>query len=121
MPEPKPDKLTDEQLGELLGLKPRQTMALSALPGGKGGMQVTVEVPRIWWQRLLGLSARVPRSFALDAHGRFVYEHCSGTRPIRSIANKFAGRFDVGRDDARRRVLAFVQTLITKGLVEIPD
>ncbi|MFP4355850.1 MAG: PqqD family protein [Phycisphaerae bacterium] len=122
MPDPAEQSgLTEEQLAEILALKPSQAPALSALPGGAESLTVTVEVPRIWWQRLLGLSRLVPRSFTLDRHGRFVYEQCNGTKPVRSIVNAFSRQFDMAKADARIRVITFLQTLIHKGLVVLND
>jgi hypothetical protein len=82
-----------------------------------GGLRVTVLLDRPAWQRWLGGSEKVGRTFGLDNAGRQVYEACDGRRNARAIIRRFAAANRLNEAEAEIAVTTFLKTLMAKGLV----
>ena len=88
-------------------------------PREDGGMKVTVRFDRPGWQRRLGATGDIHRTFGMDPYGREVYEACNGEADVRAIVKEFARRHRISVAEAEVSVTAFLRTLVTKGLVAI--
>jgi hypothetical protein len=82
-----------------------------------GGVEVTVNVPKTGFLRMIGGSGTVERTFSLDPMGREVYEACDGQSTVQAIAKNFAKKYMVGRSEAEVAVTTYLKTLMTKTLV----
>lgn len=84
-----------------------------------GGLEVTVQFERPRWQKRLGATGHIQRTFGMDRYGRAVYEACDGSADVRGIVKGFARRQRVSLAEAELSVTAFLRTLVTKGLVAV--
>ena len=88
-----------------------------------GGVRLKIKLSRPGWQRWLGMSETMERTFELDSVGRRVYESCDGRRNVRSIISRFGHAHRLGRVEAEISVTKFLKMLVGKGLVamQVPD
>lgn len=85
-----------------------------------GGERVVVPYQPSKWQRFfLRTPETLTRSFDLDAFGVDVLNMCDGQKTVRYIAEAFAKRHKLNKHEAEKAVIAFLQTLISKGVVVV--
>ena len=107
-------------LSEALDVKPRQAYIVDTAPLPGGGLKVTADVQRPFWQRvLLGTTVR-RKSFQLDPLGRTVFESCTGSKTIRYIIGQLVSRHKLTPAQAQQSVIAFLTTLAARGLIVVP-
>lgn len=100
-----------------LAARPVRAPSVRVVDRPDGGVNVTVEVLRPSWQRLLGAGRHAERTFGLDAVGREVYEACDGKRTVARLVREFGRRRKCGRAESELAVTTFLETLVRKGLV----
>lgn len=100
-----------------MAARPVQVPRVRLVERPDGGANVTVEVLRPGWQRLLGTPRHAERTFGLDAVGREVYEACDGKRTVGRLVGEFGRRRKCGRAESELAVTTFLETLVKKGLV----
>src|SRR5690606_7461029 len=68
---------------------------------------------------LLRTPEGLTRKYELDPMGVQVLEWCDGTKSVRSIAKRFARTYGVNTAEAETAVIAFLRTMMTKGIVSM--
>ena len=109
-----PGQMTREQA---LAGRPMQLEAISSEETSDGGMRVTVNVRRPRWQRLLGGSGMMERTFELDPLGREVYDACDGRTDVHTMIQAFAAEHKLSVAEAEMSITRFLNTLMSRGLV----
>lgn len=108
-------KLTREQS---LTAKPLASKITASEPLADGGVRVSVPYQPTKLQRMV---LRVPdtlsRKFELDAIGAEVLAQCDGQKTVRYIIESFAKKHRVHPHEAERAVVAFLEMMLTKGLI----
>ncbi len=111
--------------------KPTPTEALAAKPlrlsdaepreHAPGQWRLTVPLkPAGWAARFLRVPANVTKTFELDELGKLVWDACDGRTSVRQVIRKLAGRYHLNEREAEVATLAFLRTLMRKGLIGIP-
>jgi len=84
-----------------------------------GGLKLKAELERPRWQRWLGGSKRMRRTFELDALGKEVYDACDGRNNVEDIITGFAETHNLSLPEAEMSVTRFLRMLVQRGLVGI--
>jgi hypothetical protein len=80
------------------------------------GLRLTGPIRR-GWRQMLG--ARSEKTFELDDLGAFVWESLDGKRTVEGVIRHFAGAKRLSLREAEVAVLAFLKTLVQRGLVAL--
>ncbi|MFP4380095.1 MAG: PqqD family protein [Candidatus Sumerlaeia bacterium] len=102
-----------------ISARPEQLSYVRRKERDDGGMEVTVNMPRTGFLRVVGGKGTVERTFGLDPLGREVYEACDGKKTVRNIAKKFAKKHHVSQSEGEIAVTTYLKTLMTKNLVAV--
>jgi len=98
--------------------KPVAANIVKREPLDDGGQRLTVRVaPGKWQKRLLRLPDEINRQFDLDSIGVEVLDMCDGNKSVRYIIRKFAKTHKVNEHEAEKAVVAFLRTMMQRGLV----
>ena len=107
--------LTREQS---LSAKPVAVRIIERQPTPDGGQRITLEgSPRGVYRWLLRAPEKIQRDFDLDPFGVEVLDMCDGNKPVRYIIDRFAKTHSLHPHEAERAVIAFLRTMMRKGLV----
>ena len=82
-------------------------------------LTVPLAPPR-WAARFLRVPRGATKTFELDEIGKFVWDGCDGETPVRQLIRGLAGRYHLNEREAEVATLAFLRTLMRKGLIGIP-
>ena len=86
-----------------------------------GRWKLTVPVqPRTWMTFLARRPVGLTKTFELDDIGKSVWESCDGHTSVRAVITELAGRYRLNAREVEVATLAFLKTLVQKGLVGIP-
>ena len=116
---PKRPKITNAQA---LAARPVRLVDASVArkPDGGGTLTVPLAPPkRLQW--LFRLPAGSTKDFELDAVGVFVWEALDGKTSVEQLIKKLAERYKLNLREAQVPTLQFLQTLMKKGLVGVPE
>ena len=111
-------KLTPQQA---LAAKPVRLVQATLCDRSDGSAELKVPLKPVRWTRwFYRLPAGASKTFELDALGLLVWNACDGHTSVQQIIRKLAKRYNLGLREAQAPALAFLQTLIRKGLVGMP-
>jgi len=83
--------------------------------------EITLFVPmrKVWWLRVLSKVLYVPkgRRIALDELGSTVWQLIDGRANVGAIIDRFARQYKLSRREAELSVVAYMRTLMKRGLV----
>ncbi|MGH7213935.1 MAG: PqqD family protein [Tepidisphaeraceae bacterium] len=83
---------------------------------GGGELKISLKRSRFLFVRL---PEGATKTFEFDAIGVLVWESCDGKTSIQQIIRKLAKRYNLGLREAQVPTLAFLRTLMRKGLVGV--
>lgn len=111
-PRPRPaDTLAARPL-RLFDAEPAETSA--------GHWRLTVPLkPAGWAARILRVPQTITKTFELDELGKLVWDRCDGKTTIRDVIGALASRYDLNEREAEVATIAFLRTLMRKGLIGI--
>ena len=66
------------------------------------------------------MPAGATKTFELDPLGLFVWQACDGKTPVRQVIKRLARHYNLNEREAEVSTLAFLRTLMRKGLIGIP-
>lgn len=115
---PKPKRRLVDRSSALSG-RPERLPFIRREETAEGGMQVTVKLVRPRWQRWLGGTGEIERTFRLDCLGRQVYEACNGKTNVKAIIKDFAADHKISLPEAEESVTMFLRTMMMKGLIGV--
>jgi hypothetical protein len=105
----------------MLSAKPLRLADTDPVELAAGQWRVTVPLkPTGWAARFLRVPANVTKTFELDELGKLVWDACDGKTSVRQVIRKLAGRYHLNEREAEVATLAFLRTLMRKGLIGIP-
>jgi hypothetical protein len=105
---------------QMLSAKPVRLSDAEPIEHGAGQWRLTVPLKPVGWAaRVLRVPQNVTKTFELDALGKLVWDACDGTTSVRQVIEKLAGRYDLNEREAEVATLAFLRTLMRKGLIGI--
>ena len=82
---------------------------------------MTVPLAPVGWRaRFLRVPRNVTKTFELDELGKLVWDACDGTASVQQVIRKLASRYNLNEREAEVATLAFLRTLMRKGLIGIP-
>jgi hypothetical protein len=103
----------DAQPVRLFDAEPREHTA--------GQWRLTVPYkPAGWAARFLRVPQDVTKTFELDDLGKLVWDACDGKTSVRQVIRALADRYHLNEREAQVATLAFLRTLMRKGLIGIP-
>jgi hypothetical protein len=106
---------------DALAAKPLRLFAAEPSETSAGQWRLTVPLKPVGWAaRFLRGPSSATKTFELDDLGKLVWEACDGKTEVRQIIRALAGRYDLNEREAEVATLAFLRTLMRKGLVGIP-
>lgn len=76
--------------------------------------------PQGWAARFLRVPQDVTKTFELDDLGKLVWDACDGKTSVRQVICALADRYHLNEREAQVATLAFLRTLMRKGLIGIP-
>lgn len=92
-----------------------------SVAAGAGRWRLTVPLkPKVWMAFLSRRPEGLTKTFELDDVGKWVWESCDGGTSVRVIIAELAARHGLNVREAEVATLAFLKTLVQKGLVGIP-
>jgi hypothetical protein len=103
---------------ESLSLKPvrHPEGELTPAPNGGAKLKVVLRPSRVsGW--LLRLPSGVTKTFEFDAIGLLVWNNCDGKTSVQQIIRRLAKEYNLNLREAQVPTLAFLRTLVKKGLV----
>ena len=106
-------RLLDAKPLRLFDAQPQRT------PAGQWRLTVPLKHSS-WMTRLVRKPTRATKTFELDDLGRCVWESCDGNTAVRDIITTLAERHRLNVREVKVATLAFLKTLVQKGLVGIP-
>ena len=105
----------------VLDVKPLRLFDAAPQRVGDGQWRLTVPLkPAAWVRFFTRPPAGLTKAFELDDVGKAVWDACDGDTPIRTIITSLAAQRDLNLREVEVATLAFVKTLVQKGLVGIP-
>lgn len=113
--QPKPRITLQEQLSA----RPVRLVEAEPTPDGKGGatLKVPLRTGGRWNTWLFRVPQGATKTFELDALGLLVWESCDGKTSVQQVIRKLAKRYNLNLREAQVPTLAFLQTLVKKGLI----
>ena len=103
---------------QALGAKPIATKIIDREPMENGGERVTIPLRPTTMQRwLLRLPADTTKKFELDSVGIEVLNLCDGNKTVRYIIKRFSKSHGINIAEAEAAVVAFLRTMVRRGLV----
>ena len=107
--------------GRVLDATPVRLFDAPAEPVATGQWRLTVPLkPARWMNFLVRRPAHATKTFELDEIGKAVWDACDGDTPVRAIITTLASRYDLNVREVEVATVAFLKTLVQKGLVGIP-
>jgi hypothetical protein len=86
-----------------------------------GQWRLTVPYQPVGWAaRFLRVPRDVTKTFELDDLGKHVWDGCDGKTSVRQVIRSLASRYHLNEREAEVATLAFLRTLMRKGLIGIP-
>ena len=105
----------------LLDAKPLRLFDATPQRAAAGQWRLTVPLKQKTWMTLFVRKAvGMTKTFELDDVGRAVWESCDGETTVRQIITDLAERHRLNVREVEVATLAFLKTLVQKGLVGIP-
>ncbi|MGB7160142.1 MAG: PqqD family protein [Tepidisphaeraceae bacterium] len=106
---------------DVLAARPLRLFAAEPSETSAGQWRLTVPLkPAGWASRFLRVPSSATKTFELDDLGKLVWDGCDGKTEVRQIIRTLASRYDLNEREAEVSTLAFLKTLMGKGLVGIP-
>ena len=115
---PTPNKMTRQQtLAAQIVCNPKASERVT----DAGNLELTLALPPAKWTRWLGQKQSTPviRKSELDELGRYVWQQCSNSLTVEQLIRRFAQEHHINLREAEVSVLAFLQTLMKRGLVGV--
>ena len=105
----------------VLDVKPLRLFDDEPQPVAVGQWRLTVRLKQTSWMTLfVRKPLGVTKTFQLDDIGRAVWESCDGNTTVRDIITRLAECQRLNVREVEVATLAFLKTLVQKGLVGIP-
>ena len=105
----------------VLGAKPLRLFDAMPQSVAAGRWRLTVPVqPKTWMTFLARRPVGLTKTFELDDIGKAVWESCDGNTSVRAVITELADRYHLNAREVEVATLAFLKTLVQKGLVGIP-
>jgi hypothetical protein len=106
---------------EILTARPLRLFDVEPVERSAGQWRVTVPLAPVGWAaRFLRVPRNVTKTFELDELGKLVWDACDGTASVQQVIRKLASRYNLNEREAEVATLAFLRTLMRKGLIGIP-
>ncbi|HEV2292733.1 MAG TPA: PqqD family protein [Tepidisphaeraceae bacterium] len=112
-PRPSPERVLNAKPLRLFDAVPEQVAP------GEYRLSVPVK-PSKWFALISRQPGTLRKTFALDDLGKMVWESCDGRTSIRALIRQIAKRYDLNVREVEVATMAFLKTLVQKGLVGIP-
>ena len=105
---------------QLLAGKPVRLVDSTPQPAGEGAWRIEVPLKAASWARvLLRAQPTVTKKFELDELGHFVWDACDGKTSVQQVIRKLGKQYNLNARAAEVSTLAFLQTLVKKGLIGV--
>ena len=105
----------------MLSAKPVRLSDAEPVEHATGQWRLTVPLKPVGWAaRFLRVPQNVTKTFELDELGKLVWDACDGRTSVRQVIRNLASRYDLNEREAEVATLAFLRTLMRKGLIGIP-
>jgi hypothetical protein len=108
---------------QMLAARPLRLSADPPTEHGPGQWRITVPLrPARWASRLLrggGTTRNLTKTFELDELGKLVWDACDGKISVKQIIRQLAARYHLNEREAQVATVAFLRTLMRKGLIGI--
>ncbi len=106
--------------GQAYDARPIGIDTLGRKPLPRGGKRLVVPFrPRGYQRWLMRVPADATRQVDLDAPGLEVFDMCDGKNTVRRIVKKFARHHKMDEHEAEVAVVAFIRSMIKRGLVYV--
>ena len=112
-PRPSPERVLNSKPLRLFDAMPEQVAS------GEYRLIVPLK-PSKWLTFIVRQPRTLNKTFALDEIGKAVWESCDGHTSIRDLIRQLATRYDLNVREVEVATMAFLKTLVQKGLVGIP-
>jgi len=108
--------LTREQSLEAVPIKNEHVQETQT---DSGEITLFVPVRRVWWIRAMSKVLHVPqgRRIALDELGSNVWKFIDGKANVGTIIKRFGEQYKLSRREAELSVVAYMKTLMKRGLI----
>jgi hypothetical protein len=108
-------RLTIEQT---LAARPSRLIDAEPRDAGGGTWRLTLPLkPARWASWLLRVPEGASKTFELDPLGLLVWQHCDGRTRVDQIIRRLSDRYTLNLREAQVATVAFLNTLMRKGLV----
>lgn len=105
----------------VLDAKPVRLFDVTPERVADGRWRLTVPVsPKAWMTFLVRRPVGLTKTFELDDIGKAVWDACDGDTSVRAVITELAARYSLNLREIEVATLAFLKTLVQKGLVGIP-
>ena len=103
---------------QMLAARPTRLVDAEPVAAGDDAWRLTVPLATAGWA---GWILRVPpgatKTFELDALGKFVWDACDGRTNVRQVIARLAKRYNLNEREAEVATIAFLHTLVRKGII----
>jgi hypothetical protein len=107
---------------QLLAAKPVRLVRADPEPAGDGLWRIAVPMRAARWARVfLRAQSQMIKKFELDELGLFVWNACDGKTSVQQVIRKLGKQYNLNARAAEVSTLAFLQTLVKKGLVGVKE
>lgn len=107
---------------QLLAAKPVRLVQSQPEPAGEGVWRVTVPMrPAPWARVFLRAQQSITKKFELDELGLFVWNACDGRTSVQQVIRRLGKQYNLNTRAAEVSTLAFLQTLVKKGLMGVKE
>jgi hypothetical protein len=106
---------------DTLAAKPLRLFDAQPVETSAGQWRLTVPLKTTGWAaRFLRVPQQLNKTFELDELGKHVWDACDGRTSVRDVIRGLANRYHLNEREAEVATLAFLRTLMRKGLIGIP-
>ena len=103
---------------QMLAARPARLVDVEPAAVTENSWRLTVPLRTARWAGwLLRVPGGATKTFELDPLGKFVWDACDGRTSVRQIIRRLAKRYNLNDREAEVATLAFLHTLVKKGLL----
>ena len=103
---------------QMLAARPARLVDAEPVAVSDTSWRLTVPLVNSGWTgRLLRVPTGATKTFELDPLGKFVWDTCDGRASVRQVIVRLAKRYNLNEREAEVATVAFLHTLVKKGLI----
>ena len=103
---------------QMLAARPARLVDAEPVAVNETSWRLTVPLATAGWVgRVLRMPAGATKTFELDPLGKFVWDSCDGKASVRQVIARLAKRYNLNEREAEVATVAFLHTLVKKGLI----